>query len=75
MGFCTGSVMSEAIYEFAQFRESKFHPEHHSKLGNEFSFFTNYDPNQLDGWYPLEDVVKDFNEEYFSKTGRVAKTE
>jgi len=73
MGFATGSVLSESIYEFAKFRESHFHPEHHSKLGNEFSFFTNYDPIQLDGWYPLEDVVKEFDESYFSKTARTVK--
>mgnify|MGYP004711570231 CR=1 FL=1 len=70
MGFCTGTVMSESIYNYGKLRESKFHPEHASKLGNEFSYFTNYECPHLDGWYPLEELKKDFCEDYFQKTAR-----
>jgi hypothetical protein len=55
MCFNTGAVMAEAIYKHAGFRETRFHPEHASKLGNEFSSFTNYEPANMGGWYELDE--------------------
>eukprot|EP00461_Guttulinopsis_vulgaris_P003368 UN03369 len=65
MGFATGTVMAGDIYQVAGFRESKFHPEHTNKLGNEFSYFCNYEVPHLGGFYPLEDLEKDFLPQYY----------
>ncbi len=52
MCYNTASTMDELMAKLISFKECQFHPEHASKLGNDFSCFTSYNAEGLLTWYP-----------------------